>query len=150
MVAKNEEDIMLMKFNEKKILSSKLIKHKALDIEGQCDLQNIAVAKNPRYLIIIYELGEATTIIVWDTEKDIEHTNFLGRKEDTFKDYITGKNSLLGFLCFDNYIVDLDLGVPIPFMSKNYDTNDRIWGQGIRINSNEDVMLGNGTMITPL
>ena len=89
---------MVMKFNERKITSSKLIKHKALDIPDQCDLENIMICKNPKYLIIFYDLVGATTIIVWDTEKNIEYTNFLGRKEDRFLDYITGDKSNLGFL----------------------------------------------------
>ena len=40
----------------------------------------------------------------------MEDCNFTSRKEDEFKDYITGKNSKLGMLCFNNYIVDLDNG----------------------------------------
>ncbi|CAI2381450.1 unnamed protein product [Moneuplotes crassus] len=149
-IIKQEEDILALKFDERGIKSAKLLKHKALDIPDQCDLDNLIVSKNPRYLIILYDLGGAKTVIVWDIERNIEHTNFLGRKDDQFLDYISGKNSILGFLCFDQYIVDLDLGVPIPFMSKNKITEDRLWGQGMRINSSEDVMLGNGMMITPL
>lgn len=46
--------------------------------------------------------------------------------------------------------MDLDLGVPIPFMVVKDRTRERFWGQGIRINKSEDVMLVNGSLITPL
>ena len=98
MVAKFGSDIMMLKYNENGVTSSKLIKHKAVNIEDQCELEALIIPKNPRYLIIIYELSEVRTIIVWDTESNMEHTNFLGRKEDTFNDYIMGKNSMLGFM----------------------------------------------------
>lgn len=90
------------------------------------------------------------TCIVWDLDSDIEHSNFLGRKKDKFVDYVTGKNSKLGFVCFEEYIVDLDLCIPIPFMTKRLKTKEDFWGQGIRINQNEDIMLSSGTIVTPL
>lgn len=150
MVAKFEDKILIMKYNENKLTSSQLIKHKAVDIKGQCDLEGLIIPKNPKYLIIIYKLSEAITFIVWDTETNMEHTNFLGRKEDEFLDYIVGKNSELGFLLFNNYIVDFDLGVPIPFMVAKEVTVERFWAQGMRINKSEDVILGSGTIISPL
>lgn len=97
-VAKFDENILIFRYNEFKLTSSQLIKHKAVNIEEQCDLENIIVPNNSKYLIINYELSEARTFIVWDTEKNMEHTNFLGRKEDLFLDYIIGKNSKLGFI----------------------------------------------------
>lgn len=106
--------------------------------------------RHPRYLIILYSLGSAKTIIVWDIEKDIEHTNFFSKSDDDFIDYFTSAKSKLGFVAFDQYIVDLDISVPIPFMSKKYPVDQRYWAQGVRINSKEDVILSCGTLITPL
>ena len=97
-VLKHHEDILVAKYADDQIKSSKIIKHKALDIQDECDLENMVLPKNTRYLIIIYLLNEASTIIVWDTEKDIEHNNFLGRKDDELYDYLMGKNSKLGFM----------------------------------------------------
>lgn len=97
-VIKYNEHIMVMKYKDDKIVSSKIIDHKAVDIEDQCDLQDIIIPKNPRYLILVYDLDSAKTIIVWDIQKNLEYNNFLGRKNDNFLDYINGKNSPLGFL----------------------------------------------------
>lgn len=149
-VAKYNERIIYMRYNENGFSKAKELKHKAMDIAEECDLTHIMIARYSKFLIMFYELCEATTVIVWDTEKDIEHSNFLGRKDDEFKDYVYGTNSKLGFLCFDKYIVDLDICVPIPFMSKKISTDQAIWCQGVRINNNEDVMLNNGTLITPI
>lgn len=149
-VAKYQERIIYMRYNDSGFSKAKEIKHKAMDIVGECDLLHIMVARYSKFLIMFYELNEAMTVIVWDTDKDIEHSNFLGRKDDSFKDYVYGTNSKLGFLCFDKYIVDLDICVPIPFMSKKQSTDEAIWSQGVRINNTEDVMLNTGTLITPL
>jgi hypothetical protein len=149
-VIKKDSVIKILKYDDRKIVSSNIIKHKAVDIEFQCDLYYIMVPKNPRYLIFFYDLSGAITVIVWDLEVDIEHANFLSKKEDNFIDYITGKNSKLGFVCFDKYIVDLDICIPIPFMSMKYKPSERFWGQGVKINTTEDVILGNGTIITPM
>lgn len=104
----------------------------------------------PKFIIIVYELREVPTIIVWDTEKDIEHTNFVARKGDIFTDYITGKNSKLGFACFNKYIVDLDISIPNPYLFKSRSDNSFYWGQGMKVNSNEDVLLSAGTIVTPI
>jgi hypothetical protein len=149
-IVKKDEILKILRYNDQKVVSSKIIKHKAVDIEDQCDLYQIMNPKHPRYLILFYMLSDAMTVIVWDLETDIEHANFLSRKEDVFMDYITGKNSKLGFVMFDKYIVDLDVGIPIPFMSRKRETVERFWGQGIRINTTEDVILANGTVITPM
>jgi hypothetical protein len=109
MVAKRKTDIFVMKYDENKITEGYMIKHKAVDIEDQCDLDDIILPKTPKFILLFYLIGDALTIIVWDIEKDIEHLNFLGRKTDNHTDYVSGKNSKLGFLCFREYIVDLDV-----------------------------------------
>lgn len=147
---KRKEKILVMNYDENGIIDGHLIKHKAVDIEEQCDLDDIILPKTPKYILLFYLISDALTIIVWDIEKDVEHLNFLGRKSDTHTDYLSGKNSKLGFLCFKEYIVDLDVCVPIPFMTMKIRTDILVANQGIRINKNEDVMLGGGTLVTPL
>ena len=45
----------------------------------------------------------------------MEETNFFGREGDKFISYVYGKNSQLGYLIFEDYIVNLDDGMPNPF-----------------------------------
>jgi len=149
-VFKHEEEIFTAKYTNSKLTKSKKLKHKALDICGECDIVHLVLPKTQKYVIFFYEIYEAMTIIVWDMEKDIEHSHFLGRKKDSFVDYVAGKNSKLGLVWFKEYIVDLDLCIPIPFMTKKNSTSCQYWTQGIRINSNEDILLSCGTIVTPL
>ena len=135
---------------KKKLTSGKVLKHKALDIPGECDLEYIVPTRTSQYVNLFYKLGESMTIVVWDLEKNYEHTNFSSRQDDTFKDFFTGTNSKLGIVSFDKYIVDLDNGIPNPFMNKKYSINQKNWTQGCRINSDEDMILSLGTIITPL
>lgn len=58
------------------------------------------------------------TIVAWDLIKDIEHSNFSSIGVSQFVDYMEGKHSMLGYACFTMYIVNLDIGIPIPFISK--------------------------------
>lgn len=147
---KAAEQIFWVQYNDKALQKIKEIKHKALDMAGECDLDNIYMPRFSKFIIFIYEIREVTTIIVWDTENDIEHSNFLGRKGDNFVDYIVGTNSKLGFACFDKYTVDLDICVPIPFMAKKNFIADHYRSQGIRISTNEDILLSDGTVVTPV
>ena len=110
-VFKKDESIFRITYDgdEKIIISGKELTHKALDIKGW-DLSHIILSKLSQFILLFYQFANNETIIVWDWEKEMEDCNFTSRKEDEFKDYITGKNSKLGMLCFNNYIVDLDNG----------------------------------------
>ena len=81
------------------------------------------------------------TIVAWDLEKDIEHSNFSSKGNSVFMDYMEGKNSMLGYACFSLYIVNLDIGIPIPFISKSKGSIPVNWSQGLRINAAEDVVV---------
>ena len=135
---------------KRSLTSGKAIRHKALDLPGECKLEYIVPTRMSQYVNILYKLGESLTIVVWDLKKDIEHSNFSSREGDVFMDYITGKKSKLGIACFDNYIVDLDNGIPNPFVSKSIPSNEKYWCQGLRINSAENMLLSLGTIDTPL
>ena len=80
-----------------------------------------------QYVNFFYKLGESITIVVWDLEEDIEYSHFSSREGDIFMDYITGNKSELGIVCFDKYIVDLDNGIPNPFVSKKKPSNEKYW-----------------------
>ena len=135
---------------EKYLTSGKAIRHKALDLPGECDLEHIVPTCKSQYVNLFYKLGKSLTIVVWDLKKDIEHSNFSSREGDVFMDYITGKKSELGIVCFDKYIVDLDNGIPNPFVSKSIPSNEKYWCQGLKINLAEDMLLSLGTIDTPL
>ena len=81
------------------------------------------------------------TIVAWDLEKDIEHSNFSSKGNSVFMDYMEGKHSMLGYACFSLYIVNLDIGIPIPFISKSKGSIPVNWSQGLRINAAEDVVV---------
>ena len=110
---------------KKKLVSGKVLKHKALDIQDECDLEYIVPTRMSQYVNLFYKLGESITIVVWDLEENYEHSNFSSRQDDEFKDFLTGANSVLGIVCFDKYIVDLDNGIPNPFMSKKYSISQK-------------------------
>lgn len=126
------------------------IRHKALDLPGECDLEHIVPTRMSQYVNFFYKLGESITIVVWDLEEDIEYSHFSSREGDIFMDYITGNKSELGIVCFDKYIVDLDNGIPNPFVSKKKPSNEKYWWQGLKINSAEDMLLSLGTIETSL
>ena len=115
-VFKKDENIFRIIYDgtENEITSGKELKHKALDIKG-CDLSHILLSKLSKFILLFYQFTNNQTIIVWDCDKEMEDWNFTWRREDEFKDYLTGKNSKLGFLCFNNYIVDLDTGNNLHF-----------------------------------
>lgn len=147
---KSKESIIIINYIEEKIGFLKRIKHRALNIAEECHLISMMSPIDSKFIILFYMLNGALAIIVWDIENDIEHSNFFGRKEDNFSDYITGAKSKLGYACFDKYIVNLDNCIPIPFISKQQSIDPTLWGQGTRINKNEEVILSLGTINTSI
>lgn len=150
-VIKKQETIYHITYDgkTKKLVHGREIKHKAID-NKECDFDFIIPTKLSQFVLFFYKLGECFTIVVWDLEKDVENSNFSSRSKDVFIDYITGKKSKLGLACFNEYIVDLDNGIPNPFMSKKSSAIKNAWCQGMRINSSEDMLLSLGTIVTPL
>lgn len=108
LVLKHGESIILMKYSDEDIVYAKEIYHRVLDIPGECELIHMVLPLCSQYIILFYLLNGAMTIIIWDIEKNIEHSSFFGRKEDKFLDYVTGRDSKLGYACFDKYLVNLD------------------------------------------
>lgn len=75
--------------------------------------------------------------------------NFSSRNDYIFfKYYGTGKNSRFGYAVFDHFIVNLDNGIPNPFIKDENLLKECNWTQGMRVNSNEDIVLCNCIMIT--
>ena len=148
----NKDDIIMnIKFdNVKNSFSSvKELSHKAINIKGW-SLERIVAPRAPNYLLLFYRIEKSMTIVAWDLENDIEHSNFLSKGLATFTDYIIGKSSKLGFACFSKYIVNLDTGIPIPFISKTNALNPSFWNQGLKMNLTEEMIVSWGEIITPV
>ena len=150
-IFKHFERLFYIKYDGKyqSLTQMKEIKHKALDIK-ECDMEYIIPTTLSNFITFFYKLGNSNTVIVWDVDNDCEHSNFSSRAEDKFTDYFTGKDSKYGYLWYDTYIVDLDLWIPNPFIKKKTGIEPYLWNQGMRINTNEDVILTKGTIYTPI
>lgn len=146
-VLKHLDTVIYLEYSPNGITWAKQIGHKVLSTLDW-KLVNIALPTIPRFIIFFYSINEVTVISVWDTLKDIEHVNFIGRKQDKFLDFILGKEYKLGILCFDKYFANLENCIPIPYTNSLEESNSKLWGQGYRINSDGTCMISKGSVIS--
>ena len=126
-----------------------LIGHEAIDTK-HCKLTRIIQTKCNNIILLFYQLeGNAITVICWDIDEDREYSSFSSRPDDIFKDYFTDKTSKLGLLSFNKYIVDLDNGIPNPFVIKKDPILETQWLHGMKANFAQDMFLSNGTLLSP-
>jgi len=149
-VYKSESNIFYIEYSGSDLKNCKVLEHKAFYIKNVCEMVHMQVPNSKAKVIFFYKMKDCITIIIWDIKHKREHRHFLSRKEDSFTEYVTCKSSDLGFAWFNNYIVNLDVWIPIPFMQKLQRAPIHLWCQGTRINYDEDVLLSWGTVITPL
>jgi len=177
---KKGEAIYWMSYSDGGFSKPKLLGHKIFE-SSESKLLHMILPVSCRHIILIYQFSQVVTIVIWDIEKDIEHTNFLARQGDVFTDYLSyGKSwtkdsddHRLGHACFiqhqsesssfkdlhslypasediSHYIVDLNTGVPNPFIKVDSKTPEHKWGQGSRISRKGDLILNDGNLITTM
>ena len=104
--------------SKNRLTSGKVLKHKALNIPDECDLKYIVPTSTSQYVNLFYSFGTSMCIVVWDLYNDNEYSSFTSRQDDHFVDFFMGQNTKLGFVSFEEYIVNLDDCIPNPYMSK--------------------------------
>ena len=82
--------------------------------------------------------------MVWDIKKNMEHAFFTSRSKDRTVGHINGLASDLGYLVFDNYIVNLDDSLPIPFLKTGIRYTQENTHQGCLIDDEEEIIIING------
>ena len=178
MVLKTGESIYWLSYSKNEFSKPKLLSHKVFS-SNEHQLVHIVLPPSSRHVILIYNLNQVTTIVIWDVISDMEHANFLAREGDVMTDYLVSNNKImknpgdynLGYVCFiqhsseeltfkdlyslcsmstatSHYIVDLNTGVPNPFIKVDTPTEEYKWGQGTRISRKGDLILSCGSLIT--
>jgi hypothetical protein len=102
--------------------------------------------------LIFYKFEDFENVIIWDIKENIEYDNLAGRQGDKFKFYCHGgiektmqdhsgaeieteldNFSERGYLVFNNYYVDIDSMVPVPYIQVDgMDVPRRHWLMGQR------------------
>jgi len=103
---------------------------------------------NKQYVIFQYTdwvKWDQYIYVVWDLKNQNEFTSHIASQGDMFKGYFTGLKSKVGYLGFDNYVINLDFGLPNPFFGLDgWNWNNK----GPMMDFNESFVLMWGSIMT--
>lgn len=117
------------KTHKGRVKEAKRIEHNIYDgAENTMKFQDIIPTCHKKYFIIIYKgtSQELKSYVVWNIKKGMEHSSFITQEEDHEQlSYLTSKNSKLGYILFNQYLLYLDTGLVNPYFAHSIDEYDK-------------------------
>lgn len=118
-------------------------------------LKQLIPTHHPDYVLIHYapdSFEGPETVIVWNTSNgktlydgQIEERSFSsGDEEQRMIKYLAGKGSTIGYLLYNQFLLNLDTGLLNPFFQSGFMFSSEICYNGYQINKDETLVLNDG------